>query len=312
MPTPQARGVPPQVGPHGHHACRLHRRHAPRMPPRALHLHLVRVQLLPRDVLHHRLPRHHALLPQAAEPQELHTPVARSRPRTAAQWRCRATRWVASSHRHHHQHCDISKDPHTPYEVLVVALRLAPTRGSSEAGAATANAQNSRRSRFIGSWKTYMWHVPAGGGALRDGRPALARVGFLRPHVLGVPHHVGGHLARTCGAPSVQHGRSVETTGGRDLAFGEGWHNNHHALSSPPGTGWVVAIDMTWMCICVLKFFGLADKVKLPKQAQMDRMRQAAREGRRRRRRGGRLRREGRGTEAKVRRRQSHTSGARA
>jgi stearoyl-CoA desaturase (delta-9 desaturase) len=30
---------------------------------------------------------------------------------------------------------------------------------------------------------------------------------------------------------------------------------------------------MTWMCVCVLKFFGLADKVKLPKQAQMDRMR---------------------------------------
>ena len=27
------------------------------------------------------------------------------------------------------------------------------------------------------------------------------------------------------------------------------------------------------MCVSVLKFFGLADKVKLPKQAQMDRMR---------------------------------------
>ena len=58
------------------------------------------------------------------------------------------------------------------------------------------------------------------------------------------------------------------------LALGEGWHNNHHAFefSARHGLEWW-QIDMTWMCVCVLKFFGLADKVKLHKQAQMDKMR---------------------------------------
>ena len=77
------------------------------------------------------------------------------------------------------------------------------------------------------------------------------------------------------GEPDVQHGRPLaQQLVDRDLAFGEGWHNNHHAFefSARHGLEWW-QMDMTWMCICVLKFFGLADKVKLPKQAQMDRMR---------------------------------------
>ena len=58
------------------------------------------------------------------------------------------------------------------------------------------------------------------------------------------------------------------------LAYGEGWHNNHHAFefSARHGLRWW-QIDMTWMVISVLKFLRLADKVKLPKEAQMERMR---------------------------------------
>ena len=58
------------------------------------------------------------------------------------------------------------------------------------------------------------------------------------------------------------------------LAFGEGWHNNHHAFefSARHGLEWW-QVDMTWYLIWGLKKLGLATKVKLPTQKQLDRMR---------------------------------------
>jgi sn-1 stearoyl-lipid 9-desaturase len=48
------------------------------------------------------------------------------------------------------------------------------------------------------------------------------------------------------------------------LTYGEGWHNNHHAFqySARHGLKWW-EIDMTWMTVQLLQFFGLAQKVKL-------------------------------------------------
>jgi fatty-acid desaturase len=48
------------------------------------------------------------------------------------------------------------------------------------------------------------------------------------------------------------------------VTYGEGWHNNHHAYqySARHGIQWW-EIDATWMMISVLKFFGLATKIKL-------------------------------------------------
>ncbi|MBE9076128.1 fatty acid desaturase [Romeria aff. gracilis LEGE 07310] len=50
------------------------------------------------------------------------------------------------------------------------------------------------------------------------------------------------------------------------LAFGEGWHNNHHAFqySARHGLRWW-EVDLTWMIIRTLQTFGLANKVKLAK-----------------------------------------------
>ena len=50
------------------------------------------------------------------------------------------------------------------------------------------------------------------------------------------------------------------------LAYGEGWHNNHHAFqtSARHGLRWW-EIDMTYMAIKTLAFFGLAHSIKLPK-----------------------------------------------
>lgn len=48
------------------------------------------------------------------------------------------------------------------------------------------------------------------------------------------------------------------------LAYGEGWHNNHHTYqySARHGLKWW-EVDMTWWMVCVLRSLGLAKKVKL-------------------------------------------------
>ena len=51
------------------------------------------------------------------------------------------------------------------------------------------------------------------------------------------------------------------------LAFGEGWHNNHHAFeySARHGLDWW-QFDMTWLIIRGLELVGLADKLKYPSE----------------------------------------------
>lgn len=57
------------------------------------------------------------------------------------------------------------------------------------------------------------------------------------------------------------------------LAFGEGWHNNHHAFeySARHGFEWW-QVDMTWYVIKALKAVGLASNVKLVSEKQKARL----------------------------------------
>ena len=186
----------------------------------------------------------------------------------------------ASSHRYHHQHCDTPKDPHTPYEGFWWSHCgwLLDNEATLKRVSDRSNAQEIASQPFY-QWleKTYMWHVVAWAAAFY----AMG----------GLPWLVWGFCVRTCwvyhitwAVNSVSHVWGSQTFNTGDLsrnnwwigilAFGEGWHNNHHAFefSARHGLEWW-QIDMTWMMVCILKFFGLADKVKLPKQAQMDKMR---------------------------------------
>lgn len=57
------------------------------------------------------------------------------------------------------------------------------------------------------------------------------------------------------------------------IAFGEGWHNNHHAFeySARIGLqGW--QIDVGWYVIKFLQATGLATNVKLPSQTHKKRL----------------------------------------
>jgi len=50
------------------------------------------------------------------------------------------------------------------------------------------------------------------------------------------------------------------------LTYGEGWHNNHHAYPSSAAHGlrwWEV--DLTYLTICFLSWFGLAKNIRLPR-----------------------------------------------
>lgn len=57
------------------------------------------------------------------------------------------------------------------------------------------------------------------------------------------------------------------------LAFGEGWHNNHHAFeySARHGLEWW-QLDMTWYVVRFLQAIGLATDVKLPTESQKQKM----------------------------------------
>ena len=57
------------------------------------------------------------------------------------------------------------------------------------------------------------------------------------------------------------------------LAFGEGWHNNHHAFEFSARHGldkWQV--DITWLVISAFQKVGLATNVKLPSERQKSRL----------------------------------------
>jgi stearoyl-CoA desaturase (delta-9 desaturase) len=57
------------------------------------------------------------------------------------------------------------------------------------------------------------------------------------------------------------------------LAWGEGWHNNHHAFefSARHGLEWW-QLDITWYVIKGLQTLGLATNVKLPSEKQKARL----------------------------------------
>jgi fatty-acid desaturase len=61
------------------------------------------------------------------------------------------------------------------------------------------------------------------------------------------------------------------------LAWGEGWHNNHHAFpfSARHGLKWY-EFDLTWLAISALERLGLAKDVKLPSEAMLKRREVAA------------------------------------
>jgi len=186
--------------------------------------------------------------------------------------------WV-SSHRYHHLHCDTPLDPHSPYEGFWWSHMgwLLDHKTTLERVHDRSNASDMYKDPFYRHLeKYYGLHVALQFAVLYafGGLPAVVWGGALR--IVWVYHitwfvnsaaHVWGNQTYNTGDLS----RNNWWVG--ILAFGEGWHNNHHAFefSARHGLEWW-QIDMTWMVIKALEAVGLASNIKLPTEKQKARL----------------------------------------
>ncbi len=201
--------------------------------------------------------------------------------------------WV-STHRKHHAHTDADGDPHDVHRGLGWAhvewlyrrndARLLPDEQLRLAADLASDPfyvwleQNNR-------WLQVALCVAlfaAGSlfGGWLGGISWLVWGGFVRVvltyHITwlvnSAAHHVGYRTFKTGDL-------STNNWWVAFLAWGEGWHNNHHAFpfSARHGLRWF-EIDMTWITIRVLAALKLARDIKLPTPAMVQRLRLAPQE----------------------------------
>jgi fatty-acid desaturase len=187
--------------------------------------------------------------------------------------------WVAT-HRAHHAHTDRAGDPHDVNRGLFWAhvqwmysdndacltkteqLRLAPDLAKDRV--------------YLFLDKTFVWwQVALGFALLAIGGWSWVICGiFVRLvatyHVTwlvnSAAHHFGYRSYRTGD-------KSTNSWWVAFLAWGEGWHNNHHAFPSSArhGLRWF-EFDATWLAIRVLVALGLARDAKVPTAAMRSRL----------------------------------------
>ncbi|XP_052180766.1 palmitoyl-monogalactosyldiacylglycerol delta-7 desaturase, chloroplastic-like [Diospyros lotus] len=186
--------------------------------------------------------------------------------------------WV-STHRYHHQFCDSERDPHSPIDGFWFSHMswLFDTNAVVERCGKPNNVGDLEKQpfyRFIQS--TYILYPIA--------------LAFLLYAVGGFPFIVWGmgvrvvwvyHITWLVNSACHVWGTQAWPTGDLSrnnwwvalLAFGEGWHNNHHAFeySARHGLEWW-EIDMTWYVVRFLQAIGLATDVKLPSPSHKQRM----------------------------------------
>ncbi|XVF24784.1 hypothetical protein REPUB_Repub13aG0157400 [Reevesia pubescens] len=186
--------------------------------------------------------------------------------------------WV-STHRYHHQFCDSDRDPHSPIEGFWFSHMswLFDTNSVSERCGEPTNVGDLEKQPFYKFLQsTYILHPIALGVLLY----ALGGFPFL-VWGMGVRIVWVYHITWLVNSACHVWGKQAWNTGDLSrnnwwvalLAFGEGWHNNHHAFeySARHGLEWW-QLDMTWYVIKFLQLIGLATEVKLPTEVQKQRM----------------------------------------
>jgi stearoyl-CoA desaturase (delta-9 desaturase) len=113
--------------------------------------------------------------------------------------------------------------------------------------------------------------IPTALGGLISGTWKGAFLGFLWGGMARVffVHHLTWSINSACHIWGRRPFRSKDESRNNVvfgvLAFGEGWHNNHHAFptSARHGLSWW-QIDLTWYVIRLMEIMGMAWKVRLP------------------------------------------------
>jgi sn-1 stearoyl-lipid 9-desaturase len=187
--------------------------------------------------------------------------------------------WIAT-HRAHHAHTDKEGDPHDIHRGLMWShfewlykpndAMLSP----AEQVRLAPDLANDKFYQFLE--KSYLWWTVALAVVLFavGGWSWLVWGVFVR---IVITYHITwlvNSAAHHSGYQSFRTGdKSTNNWWVAFLAWGEGWHNNHHAFpfSARHGLRWF-EIDFTWWTIKVLAWMKLARDVKLPTPQMMQRM----------------------------------------
>jgi stearoyl-CoA desaturase (Delta-9 desaturase) len=194
-------------------------------------------------------------------------------------------KWVAM-HRRHHQHSDRREDPHSPHHYGAGVLGILRGLWHAHVGwlfrpdppNLVRYVNDLRRSRLLIWLSTLMplWVlvgllVPTILGAALIGGWTGALFGLLWGGLVRVflVHHVTWSVNSVCHLwgqrPFPGHDESRNNFIFGVLAFGEGWHNNHHAFptSARHGLRWW-QVDLSYWIIRAMSWTGLAWNVRLP------------------------------------------------
>jgi stearoyl-CoA desaturase (delta-9 desaturase) len=186
--------------------------------------------------------------------------------------------WVAM-HRKHHQYSDRENDPHSPRDgawwshMLWIFPRLRQPRWRELANRYAPDLLKDWFMWFL-HWSFFFWHMAVGaallaaGWAFWDLRTGVSFVVygmFVRlVYVLHVTWLVNSasHIWGYRNYETRDNSRNLWWVG--LLAYGEGWHNNHHAFqrSARHGHRWW-ELDLTYVVIRAMQAIGLAWDVVL-------------------------------------------------
>jgi stearoyl-CoA desaturase (Delta-9 desaturase) len=184
----------------------------------------------------------------------------------------------AARHLEHHAHADREGDPHSPVDGFLHAhvgwmLAATPARRERYCARLMADPVVMLIDRTALLWLALGLAVPA----LVDGWRGLLWGGIVR---------IGLHNQTMFAVNSVCHafGSRAFATGDESrnnrlvavLAFGEGWHNNHHAFPAAAFHGLGRRPDATGLVIRGLERVGLAWDVRRPSEAAITRRRAPA------------------------------------
>jgi stearoyl-CoA desaturase (Delta-9 desaturase) len=201
--------------------------------------------------------------------------------------------WWAATHRSHHQHSDHEHDPHSPHAGRKPGF-VGFIRGFMHAHMGwlfadlcadmkryvpdlLAEKTTVRINSLFPLWVALGLVIPAVIGGLVTMTWMGAFLGFLWGGIvrLCVLHHVTWSVNSVCHIWGKQEYASGDQSRNNPvmgiLAFGEGWHNNHHAFpaSARHGLKWW-QFDSSWVVIRTLEKLGLAKKVRVPSADRLD------------------------------------------
>ncbi|GAA0166358.1 hypothetical protein Leryth_003056 [Lithospermum erythrorhizon] len=186
--------------------------------------------------------------------------------------------WV-STHRTHHQFTDSEKDPHSPIEGFWFSHIgwVFDSENLAEKCGKTKNAWDLEKQPFYRFLQnTYILHPLALGLILY----AMGGFSFI-VWGMGVRtvwlYHITWLVNSACHTWGIQSWNTGDLSRNNwwvaIFAFGEGWHNNHHAFqySARHGLEWW-QLDMTWYVVRILQTIGLSTNIRLPNETWKTRM----------------------------------------